>query len=56
MRRIDTEIPDVCLIEPVVYGDHRGFFMESYNRHLFSEIGIDCDFVQDNHSRSRTGV
>ncbi len=56
MQRIDTEIPGVCLIECDVYGDHRGFFMESYNRRQFAEIGIDCDFVQDNHSRSRTGV
>ncbi|MEE4272761.1 MAG: dTDP-4-dehydrorhamnose 3,5-epimerase [Thermoanaerobaculales bacterium] len=56
MRRIETEIPGVCLIEPVVHGDHRGFFMESYNRDRFRNIGIERDFVQDNHSRSRAGV
>jgi len=56
MHRIETEIPGVCLIEPVVHGDHRGFFMESYNRDRFRELGIGCDFVQDNHSRSRAGV
>jgi dTDP-4-dehydrorhamnose 3,5-epimerase len=56
MRRIDTEIPGVCIIEPVVHGDHRGFFMESYHRGRFAELGIDCEFVQDNHSRSRKGV
>jgi dTDP-4-dehydrorhamnose 3,5-epimerase len=56
MRRIDTDLPGVCLIEPVVHGDHRGFFMESYHRARFAELGIDCEFVQDNHSRSRAGV
>lgn len=56
MRRIDTEIPGVFLIEPVVHGDHRGFFMESYHRDRFAELGIECEFVQDNHSRSRAGV
>lgn len=56
MRRIDTAIDDVCLIEPVVHGDHRGFFMESYHKDLFASLGIEHDFVQDNHSRSRAGV
>jgi len=56
MRRTDTEIPGVFLIDPVVHGDHRGFFLESYHRKRFSELGIDCEFVQDNHSRSRAGV
>ena len=56
MRRIDTDIPGVCLIEPVVHGDHRGFFMESYHKDRFAELGIEHDFVQDNHSRSRAGV
>jgi dTDP-4-dehydrorhamnose 3,5-epimerase len=56
MRRIDTAIPGVFLVEPVVHGDHRGFFMESYHRDRFAELGIDCEFVQDNHSRSRAGV
>jgi len=56
MRRIDTEIPGVCLLEPAVHGDHRGFFMESYNKDRLAALGIDIDFVQDNHSRSRAGV
>ncbi len=56
MRRIDTAIDDVFLIEPVVHGDHRGFFMESYHKDRFNELGITHDFVQDNHSRSRAGV
>lgn len=56
MRRIDTEIPGVCLLEPVVHGDHRGFFMESYHKERLAALGIEIDFVQDNHSRSRAGV
>jgi dTDP-4-dehydrorhamnose 3,5-epimerase len=56
MRRIETAIEGVCLIEPVVHGDHRGFFMESYRKDQFAEIGIEHGFVQDNHSRSRAGV
>lgn len=43
-------------IEPRVFGDARGFFLESWSRRAFAEIGIDCDFVQDNHSRSAKGV
>jgi dTDP-4-dehydrorhamnose 3,5-epimerase len=56
MRRVETAISEVCLIEPVVHGDHRGFFMESYRKDLFAELGISHEFVQDNHSRSRKGV
>ena len=56
MLRIDTEIPGVFLLEPVVHGDHRGFFMESYHKDRLAELGIEHDFVQDNHSRSRAGV
>ena len=56
MRRINTEIDGVVLIEPVVHGDHRGFFMETYRRDRFADLGIACDFVQDNHSRSSRGV
>ena len=52
-----TALPDVLLIEPKVFGDARGFFFESYNRHAFAEAsGLDVDFVQDNHSRSAQGV
>jgi dTDP-4-dehydrorhamnose 3,5-epimerase len=50
-------IPDVLLLEPRVFGDERGFFLESYNRASFlTAAGIDADFVQDNHSRSAGGV
>lgn len=56
MKRVDTELPGVCVLEPKVFGDARGFFMESWNRRTFAELGIACEFVQDNHSRSRGGV
>jgi len=47
------EIPDILLINPQVYGDNRGFFFESHNTKVFSEIGIETPFVQDNHSGSK---
>jgi dTDP-4-dehydrorhamnose 3,5-epimerase len=53
---IKTEIPDVILIKPKVFGDERGFFMESYKKSEFEKAGIDTDFVQDNHSKSVKGV
>ena len=57
MKITSTEIPDVLLIEPRVFGDARGFFFESFNRQGFREAtGLDLDFVQDNHSRSGKGV
>ena len=57
MRVLDTDIADVKIIEPVVYGDSRGFFLESFNEHSFREkIGREVRFVQDNHSRSECGV
>lgn len=56
MNIIPTEIPDVLVLEPKVFGDERGFFYESYNRRTMSEAGITDDFVQDNHSRSARGV
>ena len=56
MRLIRTEIPDVCLIEPKVFGDERGFFYESWNRRTLADLGIEADFVQDNHSRSARNV
>jgi len=56
MKFIPTAIPDVILIEPAVYGDHRGFFMETWQRKTFAENGIDYDFVQDNHSKSSHGI
>jgi dTDP-4-dehydrorhamnose 3,5-epimerase len=52
-----SEIPDVLLIGPKVFGDARGFFFESYNRREFARAtGIDAEFVQDNHSKSARGV
>jgi len=56
MRVTAAAIPDVKLIEPRVFGDARGFFFESWNRRALAAAGIDVDFVQDNHSRSRRGV
>ncbi len=56
MRRIDTILSGVCVLEPIVHGDARGFFMETYNRLVFKDLGITCDFVQDNFSRSGRGV
>lgn len=56
MNVIETSLPDVLLLEPKVFGDARGFFMESWNRQTFAERGLDLDFVQDNHSRSTRGV
>lgn len=57
MRVIRAEIPDVLILEPKVFGDERGFFLETYNKRAFREAtGLDVDFVQDNHSSSRRGV
>jgi dTDP-4-dehydrorhamnose 3,5-epimerase len=52
----ETSLPGVILIEPRVFGDSRGFFMETYRADLFRDHGIDETFVQDNHSRSARGV
>ncbi|CAM3606587.1 dTDP-4-dehydrorhamnose 3,5-epimerase [Pseudomonas reidholzensis] len=57
MNVIRTEIPDVLIIEPKVFGDSRGFFFESFNARTFEEqTGVAFNFVQDNHSRSQKGV
>lgn len=57
MKVIETGIPDVLLIEPKVFGDQRGFFLETWNRERYLSAGFpDIAFVQDNHSRSRQGV
>jgi dTDP-4-dehydrorhamnose 3,5-epimerase len=56
MKITRTEIPDVLIIEPQVFRDDRGFFLESYNRQKYLEQGIDAVFVQDNHSRSQRGT
>lgn len=56
MNIIETSLPGVLVLEPKVFGDARGFFLESWNRKTFSDLGLDIDFVQDNHSRSARGV
>jgi dTDP-4-dehydrorhamnose 3,5-epimerase len=56
MKVTRTRIADVLLIEPEVFGDERGFFIEVWQRRRFAEHRIDCDFVQDNHSRSVRGT
>jgi dTDP-4-dehydrorhamnose 3,5-epimerase len=57
MKVTPTALPEVLLLEPAVFGDERGFFMESYNARRFREAtGVDATFVQDNHSRSVRGV
>ncbi len=56
MKFTRTPITDVLIIEPDLYGDHRGFFMETYRKNLFTENGIAHDFVQDNHSGSAKGI
>ena len=53
-KRLD--IPDVILVEPKVFGDERGFFMETYKASEFKKNGIEYEFVQDNHSKSQKGV
>jgi dTDP-4-dehydrorhamnose 3,5-epimerase len=56
MKVTETDLPGVLVLEPKVYGDERGFFMESYNRRGFAELGLPTEYVQDNHSRSARGV
>ena len=56
MERLETRLDGPVLVRPVVHGDERGFFHESYRRNVFSELGIPDEFVQDNHSRSKRGV
>ena len=56
MRRIDTALPGVCVIEPDVHGDSRGYFYESFHQARYAELGIDARFVQTNISRSACGV
>jgi len=56
MNIIECAIPGPLIIEPKVFGDDRGFFMETWNAAAFAEAGLDLTFVQDNHSRSAKGV
>lgn len=56
MKIIETALPGVLIIEPKVFGDARGFFLESWNQQSFTDAGLAMTFVQDNHSRSARGV
>src|ERR1700691_3465214 len=56
VRKISTSLPGVVILEPRVFGDERGFFLESYNEKVFAELGIGERFVQDNHSSSQRNV
>lgn len=56
MRRLQTQLAGLVLIDPDVHGDERGFFAETYRRDSWAQAGVDVDFVQDNHSRSRRGT
>ncbi|MGX6591110.1 dTDP-4-dehydrorhamnose 3,5-epimerase [Cetobacterium ceti] len=55
-KKVETGIRDLYVIEPTVFGDNRGFFMETYSKKDFNDIGLTMDFVQDNHSKSKKGV
>ena len=56
MKFIKTEIPEVVIIEPKVFGDERGYFMESYRKDLFDKNVREINFIQDNESKSKKGV
>src|SRR5262245_11121888 len=56
LRFVPTELPGVVLIEPAAFQDARGFFFEFYRRDRFAAAGLEAEFVQDNHSRSRRGT
>ena len=56
MKIIKTEIDEVVIIEPKVFGDARGYFFESYNKEQFCALGVTADFIQDNESKSSYGV
>lgn len=55
-KKISTSLPGAFILEPRVFGDERGFFLESYNEKVFIDLGIEEHFVQDNHSSSRRNV
>jgi dTDP-4-dehydrorhamnose 3,5-epimerase len=56
MERLETRLEGPVLVKPVIHGDERGFFHESYRRNVYAELGIPEEFVQDNHSRSGHGI
>ena len=53
MKIIKTKLPEIVILEPKVFGDYRGYFMESYNKKVFEELGLKYNFVQDNQSLSK---
>jgi dTDP-4-dehydrorhamnose 3,5-epimerase len=55
-RRIETDLDGLLLIEPDLHGDERGFLIETFRADAWRELGVDAEFVQDNHSRSRRGI
>jgi len=55
-RRLDTEIGDLVLVEPDLYDDERGFLIETFRDDAWRRLGVDVDFLQDNHSRSARGI
>ena len=55
-RRLDTRLEGLALIEPQVFGDERGFFVETFSQDAWRELGVTTDFVQHNHSRSSAGT
>lgn len=56
MKRLESRLEGTVLIEPVIHGDHRGFFHETYRENVYAGLGVTDRFVQDNHSRSRYGI
>ncbi|MDX1648072.1 MAG: dTDP-4-dehydrorhamnose 3,5-epimerase [Longimicrobiales bacterium] len=56
MKLVETALPEVKIVEPTVFSDDRGFFMEVWHAEKFAEAGLDVEFVQDNHSRSTAGT
>ena len=56
MKSLPTKLDGVVLVEPDVHGDERGFMVETFRRDLWSDLGIDAEFVQHNHSRSAKGT
>jgi dTDP-4-dehydrorhamnose 3,5-epimerase len=56
MKRVESRLEGPILVAPVVHGDERGFFQETYRREVFADLGVPEELVQDNHSRSRHGI
>lgn len=56
MKRLDTGLPGLIVVEPAIHGDSRGWFQETYRQNVLADLGITDEFVQDNHSRSARGV